>query len=57
MKQEEANKFIKCARIARTTGKSLRASPAFYEWRWALNKRGTHERNSKVHHRAVSEVP
>lgn len=27
------NKFIKFARIARTTGKSLRASPALYEWR------------------------
>ncbi len=29
-----SNKFIKFARIARATGKSLRASPAVYESRW-----------------------
>ena len=26
---------LKYARIARSTGKSLRASSAFYAWRWA----------------------
>jgi hypothetical protein len=32
-----ANKFIKYARIARTTGKELRSSPASYESRSAPN--------------------
>ena len=31
------NKFIKFARVARPTGKSLRASPAVYELHYALS--------------------